>query len=639
MSGLAVSAVYMPQPVATGRGRRLGVAAVLAVLVAALAGGRMTSALFGSGRNGFLPDRFASAAPPAALDAPAPPAAPATDIAGRVLRVPGTPGTLEVVDPSFRTVFDASGVHYLAAHATEPLSISLSAVRRGEQAVELQRDAWRGAGSVAERYVARDVVERVTAASGRIEWDVVLAAPPSGAGDLAITARLDGAAGAPLVVVRDGRPALQVAVGGGTDVTIGEIVVRDARGAELYRALPDVTTNAITLRVPDRVLDHARYPLTVDPTVSSPVTVASPATNFAPAMAYNGTKWLVVWEQLVAGVYDVYGSLVNGDATGSASTPFRISFRAQDEVLPRVAWSQNRFLVVWQHNLSSTDIDVRGQLLDANGALVGGELPISIPSSRQRTPAVTAGIGGFLVSWSDDRDGPFEIYSGRVAVDGTLLDGNGFRTDNPAGTDTSDYEATVPDVAWNGSKFLVVWQERFGPLSSGGYTYSVVGRVVGADASLGFFNAIALWGDANQQPKDPSIAASGAQFLVAWEQNNDVIGARVVNLNFLFTGEQIQISTANNVQDDPVVTANGGDYLVAWRDRRDYPTNTDYDVYAARVGTDGTVKDTSGIAVSRYAANEQAPAVAPGASGKWGVTYQSGPNGSTSIYTRLVSPK
>jgi hypothetical protein len=637
MSGLAVSAVYMPQPVTTGRGRRLAVAAVLALLVAALVGGRMTSALFASGRNGFLPDPVAHAAVPP--DTPAVPAAHPTDVAGRVLRVPGTPGTLEVVDPSFRTEFDGRGVHYLAAHATQPLSLELSSVARGAHAVDLRRDAWHGAGSVAERNVARDVVERVTASSGRIEWDVVLAAPLPGTGDLAITARLDGITGAPLVVVRDGRPALQVAVGGGADVTIGEIVVRDARGVEVYRALPDITTNAVTLRVPARVLDGAHYPLTVDPTVSSPVTVASPATNLAPAMAYNGTKWLVVWEQLVGGVYDVYGSLVNGDATGSASTPFRISFRTQDEVLPRVAWSQNRFLVVWQHNLSSTDVDVRGQLLDANGALVGGELPISIPSSQQRTPAVTAGIGGFLVSWSDNRDGPLDIYSARVAVDGTLLDGNGFRTDRPAGTDSSGYEATVPDVAWNGSKFLVVWQERFGPLSGGGYTYSIVGRVVGADASLGFFNAIALWGDANQQPTDPSIAASGTQFLVAWEQNSDVVAARVVNLNFLFTGEQIQVSTANNVQDDPVVTANGGDYLVAWRDRRDYPTYTDYDLYAARVGTDGTVKDPNGIAVSRYATNEVAPAVAPGASGKWGVTYQSGPNGATSIYTRLVSPK
>jgi hypothetical protein len=308
-------------------------------------------------------------------------------------------------------------------------------------------------------------------------------------------------------------------------------------------------------------------------------------------------------------------------------------------VLPRVAWSFNRWLVVWQHNFSSADTDVRGQLIDATGTLQGSELPISVPGSQQRTPAVAAGVQGFLVTWSDNRDGPFEIYGARVAVDGSQLDGNGFRIDNPAGTDTSSYEMTVPDAAWNGSKFLVVWQQRFGPLTGGGFVYQVLARVVGADASLGSTNAIALFGDANQQPKDPSIAANGSQFLVVWEQNNDVIGARVVELAFLFTGEMIPISTANDVQDDPVVTTNGGDYFVAWRDRRDFPTFTDYDVYAARVGTDGTVKDSSGIAVSRFAADEQAPAVAPATNGRWGVAYQAGAPGAVSINVRMVSPK
>jgi len=126
---------------------------------------------------------------------------------------------------------------------------------------------------------------------------------------------------------------------------------------------------------------------------------------------------------------------------------------------------------------------------------------------------------------------------------------------------------------------------------------------------------------------------------VAWEQNGDVIGARVVDLAFLYTGEQIHISTANDTQDDPVVTSNGGDYFVAWRDRRTYPTYPDYDVYATRVGTDGTVKDPAGIGVSKFAIDEQAPAVAPATNGKWGVAYQSGSTGSISINVRLVSPK
>jgi hypothetical protein len=642
MSGVALSAVYVPQPVSPVWWRRLAVAGALMVLLSSLVSGRIGPGLTGAAPSAAVHRPAADGAPaavPAAAAAAPPVASSVTAIADRVLPVRGTTGTFEVVDPSFRTTFDGRGVHYQAAHATQPLSISLAAIARGGQAVALQPEAWRGAGAVAERTVAPAVVERATASAGQIEWDLVLSEPPSGHGDLGITAHLAGVAGAPHTVTEAGRPAVRIPVRGGTDVAVDEIVVRDATGAALYRALPTVTASALTLRVPARVLDHARYPLTVDPTVSSTITVAPPASQFVPSISSNGTQFLVVWEVLVAGFYDVYGSLVNADGTGSASTPFRISFRAGDEVLPRVAWSFNRWLVVWQYNFSSTDTDIRAQLLDGTGALKGSELPISIPTSQQRTPAVAAGIQGFLITWSDNRNGPVEIYGDRVAVDGSQLDPSGLRIDEDHGSITAATEATVPDVAWNGSKFLVVWQTKFGPDTQGNFVYQVLGRSVGADASLGFENAVALFGDANQQPKDPSVAANGSQFLVAWEQNNNIIGARVVNLDFVFTGEMIPISTANDTQDDPVVTTNGGVYFVAWRDRRDAPTNTDWDVYGARVGTDGSVKDATGISIVRFAADEQAPSVAPGASGKWGVAYQSGPNGSVSINVRLVSPK
>jgi hypothetical protein len=639
MSGLALSAVYGPEPfVPPSRSRRLAVAGALMVLVAALIGGRVMPGLSGVSPADVV-RHVVPGATTAVSHAPARPPAAVTDIADRVLPVRGAAGTLEVVDPSFRAQFDGRGVHYSPAHATRPLLISLRSVGRADHVLALQPETWRGAGPVAERTVAPNVIERATASRGSIEWDVVLSSPLAGHGDLAITTGIAGVVGAPVVTTRDGRRALQLRVGDHADVTMGEVVVRDATGVALYRALPGVADGALTIRVPARVLDGARYPVTVDPTVSSPVTVAPAASQFAPTMASNGTQWLVVWEVLVAGFYDVYGSLVNADASGTPSAPFRISFRAQDEVLPRVAWSFNRWLVVWQHNLTSTDIDVRGQLIDGTGTLKGSELPISVPSSQQRTPALTAGVQGFLITWSDNRDGPFEIYGARLAIDGTQLDANGFRIDHPAGTNTSSYEMTVPDVAWNGSDFLVVWQQRFGPVTNGTFVYQVLARVVNAQAALGSTNAIALFGDANHQPKDPSIAANGSQFLVAWEQNNDVIGARVVDLAFLFTGEQIPISTANDMQDDPVVTTNGGDYFVAWRDRRDFPTFTDYDVYAARVGTNGTVKDPSGIAVSRFAGDEQAPAVAPATNGRWGAVYQSGVTGAVSINLRLVSPK
>jgi len=54
------------------------------------------------------------------------------------------------------------------------------------------------------------------------------------------------------------------------------------------------------------------------------------------------------------------------------------------------------------------------------------------------------------------------------------------------------------------------------------------------------------------------------------------------------------------------VTHDGTNYLVVWQDRR---AGTDWDIYAARVDSQGVAKETLGVAVSSATGDQQAPAV------------------------------
>jgi hypothetical protein len=556
-------------------------------------------------------------------------------IAGRVLPVPNQPGTFEAVDPSYRATFAADGITYLPAHATQPLSLSLSDIQHGAHAVALDPENWAGKGSVAERSLGSGIVERITASKRTIEWDVVLQHRLAGTGDLAVTAALDGVASAHAATVA-GQSTLRLTLTQGGTVNLGQLVVKDATGAVLYRGLPTVTAGHITLNVPARVLDGAHYPLTIDPTVTNATPVTAPGIRYNPNMAFDGSNYLVVWQEYVAGNYDIYGSIIAADGSGQLPA-FRISLKSDSEVAPKVAYTGFRYLVVWQdqfNGTSSTDYDVRGQVLDTLGGTVGSEVAIATPTSRQESPVVAAGSGQFLVAWQDNRPGYYTIYAQRVDTSGNKTGGN-FEVTDPRSN--GGYSNTAPDIAWNGTVFLAVWQMKFGPLSGSGSYIDMIGvRPVYADGSLGLPTSNSLTLDPIHA-FDPAVASDGTSFFCVWEQGSDIYGSRVDLNGVWYTGDDFPISTANDTQDDPAITYNGGVYFVAWRDRRDYPQYSDHDIYAARVKPDGTNMDTSGIAISRFASEEYAAAVAPAPKSKWGVTYVSGPNGSTVINLRTAS--
>ena len=52
---------------------------------------------------------------------------------------------------------------------------------------------------------------------------------------------------------------------------------------------------------------------------------------------------------------------------------------------------------------------------------------------------------------------------------------------------------------------------------------------------------------------------------------------------------------------------------------------------------DGSVLDSSGVAITRFASNEVGAAAAPAPKGQWGVAYASGDIGSTSISFRTAA--
>ena len=120
-----------------------------------------------------------------------------------------------------------------------------------------------------------------------------------------------------------------------------------------------------------------------------------------------------------------------------------------------MAWNGTNFLVVWAGLSLGHHRDIYGARVSGAGSVLDpAGIPVSTAAndqSRRRWP------GTAPTSWWCGRTSaraPRDIYGARVSGAGSVLD--------PAGIpiSTAANNQTTPAVAWNGTDFLVVWQDR-----------------------------------------------------------------------------------------------------------------------------------------------------------------------------------
>jgi hypothetical protein len=363
------------------------------------------------------------------------------------------------------------------------------------------------------------------------------------------------------------------------------------------------------------IASHPADAATGDPSFTGGQTVAPYVGNADPAASSNGTDTLVVWEKRAGqgGRSDIYGRLTSTDTT-TIEAPFRISQGAEGDYDADVAWNGSSWLVVWSKDTSSSVTVLRGRRVSKDGALLGSELAIAAGSGSRFDPAVAAGANGqFLVVWEDSRGGVAapDIYARRVTSAGQLQDGTGLRLSDTTGFPSQDGH---PDVAWNGQRYLVVW-EATDPdnRSTSIYDASVLprgvvepsGLVVSADSGTErYYSNYA-----------PAVAATGTTFLVVWSYEDPAASGERNLYGALLAGTGSQqptrfaISKAADHQSEPTIAFNGY-FLVVWQDRR----NGSDDLWGARIGSNGTVQDPNGFLVTEYHPVNTNPALTKGSS-------------------------
>ncbi len=159
-----------------------------------------------------------------------------------------------------------------------------------------------------------------------------------------------------------------------------------------------------------------------------------------------------------------------------------------------------------------------------------------------------------------------------------------------------------PAVTFDGTDFLVVYR---GTLDGGGFGIRGV-RVSPSGTVLDAGGGFEIAPDGN----DPDVAFDGSHYLVVWNRftgsttGHDLFAARITTGGQVLGPFAISERTGNEVH--ATVAFAGGVYLVAWRG----PNGNDTGVWAARVSPQGTVLDTDPVAVATGAGSKEVPDLA-----------------------------
>ncbi|MBI3183755.1 MAG: hypothetical protein HYZ28_16585 [Myxococcales bacterium] len=488
--------------------------------------------------------------------------------------------------------------------------------------------------------------ESIQARGGEAEQSWVLRSPLSE--DLTLLGAVEGmrfsSSGAEGLVFEDPTS--------GERVRYGHATVRDARGAELW--VPAAFEGgAIALRVPGAFLRSAAYPVVIDPTIGpeaglgAQVTTPAVATQFGPAVSFDGTNYLVAWRDMRLGFPpQIWGARVAPTGTVVDVDGFAIATSSafMGDPVGSVFDGANHFLVftsgggAGSTEISAVRVSPSASVLDSTPLAV-----TAVGSSFRYQPRVARLGTNLLVVWTDFRNGSADVYGGRISPAGARQDGNGFGISLVAGS-PQQVPALATDSASNIA--LVVWQDGRNNATTQSDIYGA--RVTSAGVVQEPTGVVIS--NVPLEQSAPTVAVNSAgRWLVAWGDarpgggQTDVYGARaeVVSGNLsVLDSAGFAINTAANSQSAPRAFSDGTNFLVLWEDTRP-GGGGGTDIWAARPQAGGTVlpDSTTGFPVSAAANMQQTLALAYDGTNFLAVWADSrNPSTTQDIYAARVPP-
>ncbi len=254
--------------------------------------------------------------------------------------------------------------------------------------------------------------------------------------------------------------------------------------------------------------------------------------------------------------------------------------------------STGRYVLTWYDNRSGND-DVYARVYNADGTARTAEFMVhaSNSSAQDWCSVAMADNGNFVVTWSDNRSGSYEVYMRLFNVDGTALTGETLVSSR---TGIQDYHTV--DMASDGSFVVAFLDQNVNDIYFQRYNSSGV-----AQGS----NTIANSTTANTQNRPDIAVNNDGSFVVTWtSQNQDTatslgVYARIFNSSGTATSSEILVNqtTTGDQTYSSIDSDSSGNFVVSWE--------SGTDIYVRRFNASGTAL-SSELLVNTYTTGTQA---------------------------------
>jgi len=182
--------------------------------------------------------------------------------------------------------------------------------------------------------------------------------------------------------------------------------------------------------------------------------------HWLPKILWSGKNYLAVWQE---GEYppNILGQIVGSDGKLLGENFVIIETECNCDRLEKdIASDGSNFLVVWANMGYDSDNKIYAQLIDNKGEPMDSPFVITqdaLFDPDARGLAVDYDDNSYLIVWTDCRNyhtnSSVDIYGQRVSPLGKLI-GKNFPV-----TKAKGYAKILPDIVWNGSRYLIAWTQ------------------------------------------------------------------------------------------------------------------------------------------------------------------------------------
>ena len=328
-----------------------------------------------------------------------------------------------------------------------------------------------------------------------------------------------------------------------------------------------------------------------------PITTAPGSQNAPAEIAFNGTDWLVVWNDTRNGS-EIYAARVASDGSVRDPNGIGVAVGSSVSIGSSVASNGSGFIVTWHA------AGLQAAIVDANGTVARR---FTIQSGSVAGSRVAFNGTHYLVAYSETVSSTSYLRAQRLTPAGDAV-GDVIEFGTPA-------SSAIRDVASDGSDWLVAYRSAAG----------LDLRIVESDGSLGASESLAgSWLSA-------SLTWGGSSYWVSGVSDSALLLASIDA-----TGDLLR---SQSIADPPVavseIVQGGGNAFVAFLQQ---PT-TDHGVVGSRVDSTLALLDAPPKLLSVTANSEFGVRSAGGANGYLAVwtDYRNG-NYETPVHARLLDP-